>query len=155
MKEFPIKNCRTLTFSHGGHLIAAANANTIAIFSSLSCEQIGVLRSRQPVLMTLKLQKLYCGWVIATSHIQPGMATKGCNALSSTRLPPGSNIVGTKLTKLDLIRTTVLYRGHSGKVRCLAWSTDDYTLASAGADGAVYDWSLKEQRRVRENVIKV
>lgn len=46
-------------------------------------------------------------------------------------------------------------RGHSSKVRCLAWGLDDHFLTTTGADGAVYEWSLRDQRRVRENVIKV
>ena len=40
-------------------------------------------------------------------------------------------------------------------MRCLAWGADDSCLTSAGAEGAVYEWSLKDMRRVRENVLKV
>jgi WD40 repeat protein len=46
-------------------------------------------------------------------------------------------------------------RGHNAKVRSLAWSVDDSSLVSAGADGAVYEWRLKDLRREKENVIKV
>jgi len=40
-------------------------------------------------------------------------------------------------------------------VRTLAWGEDDNFITSGGADGAIYEWSLKDFRRCRENVIKV
>lgn len=46
-------------------------------------------------------------------------------------------------------------RGHSGKVKCLAWGLDDNCISSAGAEGAVYEWGLRDFKRCRENVIKV
>eukprot|EP00884_Botryococcus_braunii_P010879 jgi/Botrbrau1/19793/Bobra.0124s0041.1 len=45
-------------------------------------------------------------------------------------------------------------RAHNAKVRSLWWSPDDSSLVSAGADGAVYEWSLKDMRREKDNVIK-
>jgi WD40 repeat protein len=39
-------------------------------------------------------------------------------------------------------------RGHSGKVKSLAWSSDDTRLVTCGLDGAVYEWNLKDLRRV-------
>eukprot|EP00854_Cymbomonas_tetramitiformis_P012413 gene12413-14666_t len=45
-------------------------------------------------------------------------------------------------------------RGHNGKVRSLFWSPDDTKLVSAGMDGAVYEWKLKDFKREKENVLK-
>ncbi|KAL6752180.1 WD repeat domain 65-like protein [Haematococcus lacustris] len=45
-------------------------------------------------------------------------------------------------------------RGHNGKVRSLCWSPDDTRLISAGMDGAVYEWRLKDFKRDKENVLK-
>ncbi|KAL0032683.1 hypothetical protein WJX79_002789 [Trebouxia sp. C0005] len=45
-------------------------------------------------------------------------------------------------------------RGHNGKVRSLAWLPDDTKLVSAGVDGAVYEWRLKDFKRSKENVLK-
>ncbi|KAL7750132.1 hypothetical protein RI367_004304 [Sorochytrium milnesiophthora] len=45
-------------------------------------------------------------------------------------------------------------KGHNGKVRSLAWSQDDSKLVSAGMDGAIYEWNLKEMRREGENILK-
>lgn len=40
-------------------------------------------------------------------------------------------------------------------MKCLAWGRDDSFISSAGAEGAVYEWSLKDFKRCRESVIKV
>ncbi len=45
-------------------------------------------------------------------------------------------------------------RGHNGKVRSVAWSPDDTKLISAGMDGAVYEWRLKDLKREKEHVLK-
>ena len=45
-------------------------------------------------------------------------------------------------------------KGHNGKVRSIAWSADDSKLVSAGVDGAIYEWSIPEFRRLGENIIK-
>ena len=44
VKELPIRACRAVAFSHGGHLFAAVNVSTVCIYNSLTCAQIGVLR---------------------------------------------------------------------------------------------------------------
>jgi WD40 repeat protein len=47
-------------------------------------------------------------------------------------------------------------RGHSSKVRSIFWTHDDSKLVSAGMDGAVYEWKIKEMKRDgdRDNVLK-
>ena len=45
-------------------------------------------------------------------------------------------------------------KGHNGKVRSVYFNRDDTRLISAGMDGAIYDWSLKDLKREGENVIK-
>ncbi|KAK6099155.1 hypothetical protein MT418_000606 [Batrachochytrium dendrobatidis] len=35
-------------------------------------------------------------------------------------------------------------KGHNGKVRSIYWTSDDSKIITAGVDGAVYDWSLKD-----------
>ncbi|KAJ1512947.1 Cilia- and flagella-associated protein 57 [Coelomomyces lativittatus] len=46
------------------------------------------------------------------------------------------------------------FKGHNGKVRSLAWSPDDLRLISAGMEGAVYEWNIREMHRNSENVLK-
>mmetsp|Transcript_31019 Transcript_31019/g.42984 ORF Transcript_31019/g.42984 Transcript_31019/m.42984 type:complete len:1197 (+) Transcript_31019:119-3709(+) len=87
-KEFGIKGCRECVFSHGGSYFAAVNSNTIQIYNSYTCENVGNLR------------------------------------------------------------------GHNGKVRSIYWAPDDTKLVSAGMDGAVYEWKLKDFKRDKENVLK-
>ena len=45
-------------------------------------------------------------------------------------------------------------RGHNGKVRSLHWSPDDTRIVSAGLDGAVYEWTIADFKRQKENVLK-
>ena len=87
-KEFAIKACRECRFSNGGQCFAAVNGNTIQIYSSYTCENIGNLR------------------------------------------------------------------GHNGKVKSICWTNDDTRVISAGMDGAVYEWQLKDFKRTSENVLK-
>ncbi|KAJ3172248.1 Cilia- and flagella-associated protein 57 [Geranomyces variabilis] len=35
-------------------------------------------------------------------------------------------------------------KGHNGKVRSLFWTQDDSRIVSAGMDGAIYDWALRD-----------
>ncbi|ORY53582.1 WD40 repeat-like protein [Rhizoclosmatium globosum] len=35
-------------------------------------------------------------------------------------------------------------KGHNGKVRSIHWSPDDSKIVTAGMDGAIYDWVLKD-----------
>jgi len=37
-KEIPIKSCREIKFSHGGHLFAATNTNSINVFKFYTAE---------------------------------------------------------------------------------------------------------------------
>ncbi|XP_044533122.1 cilia- and flagella-associated protein 57 [Gracilinanus agilis] len=45
-------------------------------------------------------------------------------------------------------------KGHTGKVRSVAWNLDDSKLISCGTDGAVYEWNLSLGRRETECVLK-
>ena len=46
-------------------------------------------------------------------------------------------------------------RGPTGKIRCLYWlPPDDTRLLSAGHDGAVYDWNVKEGRKEGDHIMK-
>ena len=47
-------------------------------------------------------------------------------------------------------------KGHNGKIRSIFWTSDDTKIVSAGMDGAVYEWRIKEFKRdgERDNVLK-
>jgi hypothetical protein len=45
-------------------------------------------------------------------------------------------------------------RGHSGKVSSILWTRDDRRLLSAGKDGAVYEWRMRDFKREKEHVLK-
>lgn len=40
------------------------------------------------------------------------------------------------------------------QVRSVHWAPDDAHIISAGMDGAVYEWRLKDFKREKENVLK-
>ena len=44
VKEFAIKSCRECRFNNGGSMFAAVNSNTIQIYNTYTCENIGNLR---------------------------------------------------------------------------------------------------------------
>ena len=45
-------------------------------------------------------------------------------------------------------------RGHSGKVKSICWSPDDSRIITCGLDGAIYEWTIKDLKRISENVQK-
>jgi cilia- and flagella-associated protein 57 len=45
-------------------------------------------------------------------------------------------------------------KGHNGKVRSLYWTPDDSILVSAGSDGAVYTWIIRDLKRENEHILK-
>ncbi|XP_043860476.1 cilia- and flagella-associated protein 57 isoform X1 [Dromiciops gliroides] len=45
-------------------------------------------------------------------------------------------------------------KGHTGKIRSIAWNLDDSKLISCGTDGAVYEWNLSSGKRETECVLK-
>lgn len=44
LKELPIKSCRDVAFSNGGHLFAAVNGLTVSLYNTYTCENLGNLR---------------------------------------------------------------------------------------------------------------
>ncbi|KAL2912228.1 hypothetical protein HK105_208296 [Polyrhizophydium stewartii] len=45
-------------------------------------------------------------------------------------------------------------KGHNGKVKSLHWTPDDGCLVSAGSDGAVYTWNIRQLKRENEHILK-
>lgn len=82
-KEIPIKSCREIQFSNGGHLFACVNSHVIQIYNFYTGEN--------PHHMT--------------------------------------------------------FQGHDGKVRCISWFEDDSGFISAGWDGKINIWNIKNNMR--------
>lgn len=36
----------------------------------------------------------------------------------------------------------LIFKGHTGRIRCIAWSKDDTMIASCGADGMICAWRI-------------
>jgi len=45
-------------------------------------------------------------------------------------------------------------KGHNGKIKSIQWTPMDNKIISCGADGAVYEWSLKEFKREKDCIVK-
>ena len=60
--ELPIKNCRECRFSHGGHMLAAANGNSINVFDFYTGEKVADLRGHNG-----KVRSIH--WLESGSHI--------------------------------------------------------------------------------------
>ncbi|XP_059839968.1 cilia- and flagella-associated protein 57 isoform X2 [Hypanus sabinus] len=50
--------------------------------------------------------------------------------------------------------TLINLKGHNGKIRAIAWNSDDSKLVSCGMDGAVYEWNTLTGKRESECVLK-
>lgn len=61
-KEFPIKQCREVQFSHGGQEFAAVNGGLIQIYNFYTCEQTAIFRGH-----TGKVRSLY--WSMSDTSI--------------------------------------------------------------------------------------
>lgn len=81
--EWYFKSCKSVKFSNGGHLFAAASTTSVLIISTYS------------------------------------------------------------------FKTVANLRGHTGMVRDLHWSHDDRFLATAGYEGALYEWDIYNQEKPR------
>ena len=82
-KEIHIKNCKEIQFSHGGHLFAAMNTNSIHVFNFYTGE---------------------------------------CSS-------------------------DYIFKDHKGKVQSISWFHDDSGFISAGLEGMIFIWDLKNSNK--------
>eukprot|EP00762_Andalucia_godoyi_P006693 ANDGO_06232.mRNA.1 hypothetical protein PPTG_02819 len=85
------------------------------------------------------------------------MECKGCKVM---RFSHGGHylacISGTTFWVVSTISFMIQHvmRGHIGPIRSVVWSNDDERAATAGYDGAVYEWDVLTGRKVQEFVDK-
>eukprot|EP00744_Colponema_vietnamica_P001225 GILI01002055.1.p1 GENE.GILI01002055.1~~GILI01002055.1.p1 ORF type:complete len:1251 (-),score=376.19 GILI01002055.1:222-3974(-) len=90
-KEFPIKACREVRFSHGGQYFAAVNGNTIQLYSTYTCENFANLRGHNGKVRSLYWTQDDTGlvsagmdgavysWNIHEAKRENEFVQKGCN----------------------------------------------------------------------------
>ena len=63
---------------------------------------------------------------------------------------------GTNVQVFSFLTGTLLMtlRGHNSRVTSLHWAYNDATLLSAGTDGALFEWDVREGKRARETYLK-
>jgi WD40 repeat protein len=156
LKELPIKSCRDVAFSNGGHLFAAVNGLTVSLYNTYTCENLGNLRghngkvrarTQQGVCVcvygALMFILFHAGW-IEPVHCSSPTATQP----DSLPPPPPHPHPKPQPSAPSHAHT------HPTQVRSIGWSADDTRLVSAGMDGAVYEWKLSDLKRDKESVLK-
>ncbi|KAL2630593.1 hypothetical protein R1flu_015279 [Riccia fluitans] len=77
-------------------------------------------------------------------------------ALSISLHPSGFHILCSKMLYIYFqpitLKTWEIYE--PTMVRSIWWSPDDTSMITAGIDGAIYEWQLRDLKRSRENVLK-
>lgn len=66
-REFAIRSCRSMSFSHGGHLFAAVNGNVIQVYTTVTFAQRLVLKGHTGIIQEVvwfqsDLQLVTCGY---------------------------------------------------------------------------------------------
>jgi len=56
LKEWPIRMCKELRFSNGGHLFAVANGNMLQTYSTSTLENISSMKGHSNKVKTLNLR---------------------------------------------------------------------------------------------------
>ena len=116
-KEFGVKSCRECRFSNGGQYFAAVNGNTIQIYNTYTCENIGNLRGHNGKVRSLHwspddtkfvsagLDGAIYEWSISDFKRQNENVLKSCNYSSVAASPDFNSLfaVGSdrKLKQLE------------------------------------------------------
>ena len=116
-KEFGVKSCRDCRFSNGGQYFAAVNGNTIQIYNTYTCENIGNLRGHNGKVRSLHwspddtkfvsagLDGAIYEWSISDFKRQNENVLKSCNYSSVAASPDFNSLfaVGSdrKLKQLE------------------------------------------------------
>eukprot|EP00033_Pygsuia_biforma_P003159 GCRY01003467.1.p1 GENE.GCRY01003467.1~~GCRY01003467.1.p1 ORF type:complete len:1179 (+),score=364.32 GCRY01003467.1:161-3697(+) len=122
-REFPIRSCREVRFSNGGQYFAAANGNTVQIFSTYTFDNLGNLRghngkvqcvswSRDDTrLVTSGMDGAVYEWVLADFKREGENVIKSCQYTSTVLTPDAKTIftVGND-KKLKEISDSVVIR---------------------------------------------
>ncbi|XP_054640649.1 cilia- and flagella-associated protein 57 [Dunckerocampus dactyliophorus] len=116
LKDFAIQSCKECSFSHGGHLFAAASGNVIHIYSLSSFENIHSLKGHNGKISDMKWSMddsrlVSCGvdgalyeWNTHTGKRESDTALKSCTSTSAAFSSDGRSVltVGSDHTLKEL-----------------------------------------------------
>ncbi|KAL0234468.1 hypothetical protein PCE1_001504 [Barthelona sp. PCE] len=94
------------------------------------------------------LSGLNCIFELAFKKVQSVELSHGGHLLAVTQ--------GTTISLFNFYSQALVgdLRGHTGRVVCLKWSSDDSLLFSTGLDGSLYAWDVRKLTRVLEYLSK-
>ena len=151
-KEFSIKACKEARFSNGGHLFAAVNGNTINIFSTYTCENIGNLRGHNGKVRSMcwsadDSKMVSCGvdgavyeWSMKDFKRAGEHVLKACNYSAVTCTPDGKNMfaVGSDKKIKEIMDSNVIKDPESDcLLTCIVLSSSGRMLFAGTESGSV------------------
>jgi cilia- and flagella-associated protein 57 len=111
-REFPIKACREVRFSHGGHLFAIANGTLVQVYNTHTCEPIGTARGHSGKVAALSWSHddvcvVSAGrdgaiyeWQVAGMKRGKEHVLKGCQYVAVAATPDGNAMLAAGSDKM-------------------------------------------------------
>jgi len=157
-KEFAVKACRECRFSHGGHMFAAVNGNTINVFATYTCENLGNLRGHNGKVRSVcwsadDTTLVSCGmdgaayeWSLKDFKRGGEYVLKSCNFTSAVCTPEGKTTfaVGSD-KKIKEIADSSIVREHPAQNTLLTQvvlSHSGRMLFTGAENGTVQSWKF-------------
>mmetsp|Transcript_26004 Transcript_26004/g.85576 ORF Transcript_26004/g.85576 Transcript_26004/m.85576 type:complete len:1192 (-) Transcript_26004:44-3619(-) len=157
-KEFAIKACRECKFSNGGHMFAAVNGNTINIFATYTCENLGNLRGHNGKVRSLcwsadDTMLTSCGmdgacyeWNLKDYKRIGENVLKSCNYTSCVCTPDGRTTfaVGSDKKIKEISESNIAKEFEAGGqlMTQVCLSHSGRMLFTGGEDGTVQSWKF-------------
>ncbi len=155
-KEFSIKACKEARFSNGSHLFAAVNGNTINIFSTYTCENIGNLRGHNGKVRSMAWsaddsKMVSCGvdgavyeWSMKDFKRAGEHVLKACNYSAVTCTPDGKNMfaVGSDKKIKEIMDSNVIKDPESDcLLTCIVLSSSGRMLFAGTESGSIRSYT--------------
>ncbi|KAG7203025.1 hypothetical protein KM043_010150 [Ampulex compressa] len=147
MQEFAIRNCRTIMFSHGGHLFAAVNGNIVHVYTTIGFYNHFILKGHTGKVKTLvwsqtdmKLLTLGAEGAIYEWDMNNGQRS-GKDDLLLFLACPGGIVISLKCPLQDPVEF-VDFHMHSADITKMALTYNEQYLISTAMDGSLCIWKL-------------
>lgn len=147
-KEFAIKSCRECRFSTGGQYFAAVNGNTIQIYSTYTCENIGNLRGHSSKVKSIcwtpdDTKLVSCGmdgavyeWLLKDFKRTSENVLKSCSYTCAVCSPDARSVyaVGSDMKMKEIADSNINKDFHTGTVITQIVLANSGRMLFAGTD---------------------